>query len=120
MRSPNELKGFEYYLEPNWDDEGALAVPEYLLNNARVLLCGLPEYLPKGGAMAGFDGSIGVYWTKTDEHGKHAELYIDFRADGRVRLYSNALNEAQIVIQPSVDPEWIFEYLQPAFKLWQK
>lgn len=90
MRAPIEIAGFDYYLEDNWDCDGATAVSALTYGNMKVILSVLPDVLSKGSAMAGSaDGSIGVYWTvrspKPNE--ENVSLYLDLRGNGNMHYY---------------------------------
>jgi hypothetical protein len=65
-RDALELRNFDYYMEDDWDGDGATAVTPLTLHNAKVILTALPIELQKGNAMAGTDGSIGLYWTDSE------------------------------------------------------
>jgi hypothetical protein len=94
--SRTELHSLDYYKEDDWDGEGAKAITDEAWRVAEVILELLPADFPKGSAMAGVDGSLGLYWSlenikqedrlpKYDQF-EDIELYLDVRADGGVRL----------------------------------
>lgn len=94
--SRTELHSLDCYKEDDWDGEGAKAVTDEAWRVAAVILELLPEGFPQGSAMAGIDGSLGLYWSlenikPEDRLPKYdlfedIELYLDVRADGCVRL----------------------------------
>jgi hypothetical protein len=94
--SRTELHSLDHYKEDDWDGEGAKAITDEAWRAAEVMLELLPTDFPKGSAMAGIDGSLGLYWSlenikpedrlpKYDQF-EDIELYLDARADGSVRL----------------------------------
>jgi hypothetical protein len=115
-RDAIELRSyFDFYMEDDWDGDGAIAVTPLTLHNAKVILASLPVELQKGSAMAGTDGSIGMYWTD-GESGIHCQLYIDLRADGRIRFsYSNAVAKKEDVLPKGTSIPELLIHLEPAF-----
>jgi hypothetical protein len=114
-RDALELRNFDYYMEDDWDGDGATAVTPLTLHNAKVILTALPIELQKGNAMAGTDGSIGLYWTDS-ESGIHCQLYIDLRADGRIRFsYSNSVAKREDVLPAGTPIPELLAQLESAF-----
>lgn len=101
QRQPMELGAFDAYLRDDWDGEGAEAVSERTLGLARAIVTEMPRSLPRGSAMAGIDGSVGLYWSTTD-----ASLYLDVRPDGRIRYvyFGRGLDRAGDVLPADASP----------------
>jgi hypothetical protein len=114
-RDAIELRNFDYYMDDGWDGDKATAVTPLTLHNAKVILTSLPVELQRGSAMPGIDGSIGIYWTN-GESGIHCQLYIDIRADGRIRFhYSNIVAKNEDVLSAGTSIPELLKYLEPAF-----
>jgi hypothetical protein len=117
MRNAVELQNFEYYLEDDWDGDGAKAVSPITLQNAQVILTALPLELQKGSAMAGIDGSIGLYWTSSISGGRR-QIYIDVRADGRIRmLYGKNESSIEEVFSAGTPIQYLLDWLEPGLIL---
>jgi hypothetical protein len=127
MRNAVEMQGCEFYLQEDWDGEGATAVSPITLNNAQVVTALLPDSLPYGSVMAGSDGSIGVSWHFFNHvTGHNATLYVDFRANGRIRYYfarkgSDGNRESnEHVIPAGTSLEEILDILSPCFPWFER
>ncbi|WP_075357919.1 hypothetical protein [Caballeronia sordidicola] len=77
-----ELSGIDAFNVAGWDGEDAEPVSDGCVYAAKAFLDRLSLDVPVGNAMAGTDGSLGLYWERQD-----VELYVDFRVDGRIRVY---------------------------------
>lgn len=110
---PLELRHFAVYLTDNWDGEGGHAVQSEVFQRTRTLLSMLPKGLGKGNAMAGVDGSVGLFWSIRD-----IDLYVDMLPDGRVRyFYSDRKNlRASDTLPSDVDRRDVVAALEPVFR----
>ncbi|OUL79955.1 hypothetical protein CA603_32690 [Paraburkholderia hospita] len=89
-----ELHEFTYLddcFEEDWDGEGANPLSDAAVERAKEFIVRLPIDYPVGSAMAGVDGSLGVIWENDT-----AQVYLDFRADGRVRYYMRKGREYRV------------------------
>ncbi len=109
----NPLKGFEAYLKPDWDGEGAEPVSQVTLENAQTFLRLLPQ-VPKVKAAPGVEGSIGLLWKTSDTY-----IYVDIYPDGDV-LYYYKLGVKESVEKEDVqaapfDAKVLYKCLKKAF-----
>jgi len=110
----NPLKGFEPYLKPDWDGEGAEPVSQVTLENAQAFLRLLPQ-VPKVKAAPGVEGSIGLLWKTSDTY-----IYVDIYPDGDV-LYYYKLGLKELVEKEDVqaapfDAKVLYKCLKKAFQ----
>ncbi|WP_155626246.1 hypothetical protein [Burkholderia vietnamiensis] len=113
IRDPLELVAVDEWTHPDWDGEGARAVSDATIERAEEFLKQLPSTIVSGDAMAGVDGSLGIYWTR-----ESFELYVDFRADGRTRFYfsDGQARHVERVIDRNADIVRLFEAIESALQ----
>ena len=102
---------------PAYDDdtgEYGRLVPEETLYRITHFMRALPDGFPRGHAMAGMDGSVGIIWERADY-----QLYVDFRADGRTRYYyrDHQGTPVETVIQAPHDVAAIVAAVSPVARL---